>query len=105
MFISGGENIHPEEIEQVIGLMDGVEEVVVVAVDDAEFGQRPVAFVKLAPSNGMKLENLPAALGEHLPRFKIPVRIFDWPDNIPAVGLKPDRRFLKELAVKKSTDG
>ncbi|MCJ8330425.1 MAG: o-succinylbenzoate--CoA ligase [Lentisphaeria bacterium] len=45
MFISGGENIHPEEIERCIRNFPGVEEVEVKAEEDSEFGQRPVAYI------------------------------------------------------------
>ena len=46
MFISGGENIHPEEIERILLQFGKTEQVIVVAVQDAEFGARPVAFLK-----------------------------------------------------------
>ncbi|RTZ77526.1 MAG: o-succinylbenzoate--CoA ligase, partial [SAR324 cluster bacterium] len=46
MFISGGENIHPEEIERILLQFGKTEQAVVVAVQDAEFGARPVAFLK-----------------------------------------------------------
>ena len=48
MFISGGENIHPEEIEREILRFPGVLEAIVVPVPDPEFGARPVAFLRTA---------------------------------------------------------
>ncbi|MEA3297634.1 MAG: o-succinylbenzoate--CoA ligase, partial [candidate division Zixibacteria bacterium] len=45
MFISGGENIHPEEIEQALCLLSDISEAVVVPCDDDQFGFRPVAFI------------------------------------------------------------
>ena len=50
MFISGGENIHPEEIERILLQFPDTEHVAVVAVEDPEFGQRPVAFIKSSVS-------------------------------------------------------
>ena len=50
MFISGGENIHPEEIELSLLQFPAIERAAVVAVKDPEFGQRPVAFVKSSVS-------------------------------------------------------
>ena len=48
MFISGGENIHPEEIEREILRFPGVLETIVVPVPDPEFGARPVAFLRMS---------------------------------------------------------
>ena len=48
MFISGGENIHPEEIEREILRFPGVLEAIVAPVPDPEFGARPVAFLRTA---------------------------------------------------------
>ena len=46
MFISGGENILPEEIENILYLSKMVELAKVVSVKDIEFGNRPVVFIK-----------------------------------------------------------
>jgi acyl-CoA synthetase (AMP-forming)/AMP-acid ligase II len=51
MIISGGVNIYPQEIEQALEQAPGVAEVGVVGVSDAEFGERPVAFVTTAHSS------------------------------------------------------
>ena len=48
MFISGGENIHPEEIEKALLSIKGVAQAIVVPKEDKEFGQRPIAFIKFA---------------------------------------------------------
>ena len=45
MIVSGGENVFPQEVEDLIARQDGVEEVAVIGVDDEEFGQRLKAFV------------------------------------------------------------
>ncbi len=96
MFVSGGENIHPEEIEREILRFPGVLEAIVVPVPDPEFGARPVAY--LCTANGA----LPAeaALGiflrEALPGFKVPKRYFAFPDT--QEGIKPDRSALEALA-------
>ncbi len=93
LFISGGENVQPEEVERALAAC-GVLQSAVVPVPDAEFGQRPAAFV--TPE---ALENLPALrrdLERLLPRFKIPIAFFDFPE---ASGLKPDRGALARLAA------
>jgi O-succinylbenzoic acid--CoA ligase len=75
MFISGGENIHPEEIEKALCSLEGIEEAVVVPVPDAEYGMRPVAWIKVrensVPDDATIIESLRDTLG----RLKTPVRI------------------------------
>jgi O-succinylbenzoic acid--CoA ligase len=91
LFISGGENVRPEEIEEALLRIPGVEEAVVVPVDDPEFGARPVAFVRLSEGTG----DLARALEPVLPRFKIPKTFHEWEG---AGGMKPDRPALKQRA-------
>jgi O-succinylbenzoic acid--CoA ligase len=90
MFVSGGENIHPEEIERAIASCEGVEDCIVVPVPDEEFGARPVAFIKGSRSHLADLERA-------LPRFKIPREYLPWPSDAES-GAKPDREKLAELA-------
>ena len=92
-FISGGENIQPEEIEEALCRLEGVEEAVVVPVPDAEFGFRPVAFVRPAAAEP---EDLALALEQTLPRFKIPVSFHGWPEGDEA--MKVDRASFSERA-------
>jgi o-succinylbenzoate---CoA ligase len=95
LFISGGENIQPEEIEEVLCRLEGVEEAVVVPVPDAEFGSRPVAFVRPA---GGKFGDLAQALELTLPCFKIPVAFHEWPGGTR--GMKLDRASFRERALR-----
>jgi O-succinylbenzoic acid--CoA ligase len=97
MFISGGENIHPEEIEVALGRVAGVSEAVVVPVEDEEFGFRPVAFVRLGEDREIGQPELVSCLERHLPRFKIPIRFFPWPEDTDG-RFKPDRRVLRKMA-------
>lgn len=89
MFISGGENVYPEQIEEAMARLSSVRRAVVVPVPDPEFGQRPVAFVDREPSGGSE-DQLRQALEEFLPRFMIPIRFLAWPEEIED-GMKIDR--------------
>ncbi len=91
MFISGGENIYPEEIEKALLGSGVVEQAVVVPVKNALFGYRPVAFVKI---NG-SLRQLKDHLTKTLPAFKIPDSFYDFPDEYCQKGIKPNRQALK----------
>jgi o-succinylbenzoate---CoA ligase len=100
LFISGGENVQPEEIEQALRRIEGVEEAVVVPVPDAEFGARPVAFVRAVR---VEPESLARALEPVLPRFKIPAAFHGWPEE--AGGMKVDRAHFRERALRLRSEG
>ncbi|MDO4430753.1 MAG: o-succinylbenzoate--CoA ligase [Lonepinella koalarum] len=82
MFISGGENIQPEEIEQLMLQFPLLEQVVVLPVDDPEFGQRPVAMVKFSGEASVnvleksKVEELRLFLRNKIEKFKQPIEYF-----------------------------
>ncbi|MEU0948700.1 class I adenylate-forming enzyme family protein [Streptomyces canus] len=83
MIITGGINIYPSEIEDVIHECPGVAEVAVVGVPDDRWGERPVAFV-VARAPGAVTEQ---AVAEHcataLSKFKRPNRIVVSTDPLP----------------------
>ncbi|MEW6637573.1 MAG: o-succinylbenzoate--CoA ligase [Actinomycetota bacterium] len=97
MFVSGGENVQPEEVEEALRRLGGVEEAVVVAVPDEEWGARPVAFVRA--DGDLSPESLAGQLRRRLPRFMVPDEFHPWPEDAPA-GMKPDRRFFRERALR-----
>ncbi len=94
--ISGGENIYPEEIERALLEHPDVEQVLVAAKDDAEFGQRPVAFVKMRADCELAPERLQDFLRDRLLRFKVPKDWRQWPHDLPET-LKINRSFFAKL--------
>ena len=80
MFISGGENIYPSEIEKIATRFNDVIESAVVAKDDKKWGKRPVLFIKT--SNDFQLEKFNSYLKESLSKIKIPDKIIVL-DKIP----------------------
>ena len=97
MFVSGGENIHPEEIEAALLQHDQVENAVVVPIPDPEFGHRPVAFLKSSADINSDLK-FGEFLKTLLPKFKIPIAFFDMPQEI-GDSPKPSRTKLQEMAL------
>jgi o-succinylbenzoate---CoA ligase len=95
LFISGGENVQPEEIEEALCRLEGIEDAVVVPVPDMKFGFRSVAFVRTT-GGAVEPENLARALKPTLPRFKIPVAFYGWPEGVG--GMKLDRASFRESA-------
>lgn len=74
MFISGGENIHPEEIERALLSVNGIVRAMVVATPDSEYGMRPVAWIETreeAPGDQEILETIRESLG----RLKTPIML------------------------------
>jgi len=72
LIISGGMNIYPREIEEVILLHPGVLEVSVVGRPHPEWGEDVVAFVVARPGHSLTRDDLDAVCLEHIARFKRP---------------------------------
>jgi len=104
MFISGGENIQPEEIEQILNRHPKIVECVVVPASDNEFGHRPVAFVRVREGSRLSRDEIVASLAPSLPRFKHPVRFYRWPDDLREPSLKPRCVVFAELALTPDVD-
>ncbi len=98
MFISGGENIQPEEIEGLLEQHHDVVHASVVDIPNEEFGARPVAFVQLQPGATLDPSSLTQHLESYLPRFKTPDHFFTWPEGIANTGIKMSRKQLRALA-------
>jgi len=72
MFISGGENIYPAEIEQVLYRHPAVHQCAVIGVPDPKWGEVGIACVVLAPGAAATEDDLLAYLRGHLAGFKVP---------------------------------
>lgn len=101
MFVSGGENIYPEEIENALEKLPEVGEAAVVDVPDPEYGAVPVAFIRWTGADPLGDSALRALLLSELPRYKIPRMFLTWPKNMPG-GIKPDRSRLRTEAIKQA---
>lgn len=78
LFISGGENIQPEEIEEAIISLFKVHQAIVIPFPDEEFGMRPAVYL-YDPEKIVTLEHLQQQLRNVLPGFKIPQKLFPLP--------------------------
>ena len=74
MFISGGENVYPAEIEGALAGLSGLVECAVVGVADAHWGEVGVCFYVPSPQSGVGEQHLHARLSERLARYKLPRR-------------------------------
>jgi O-succinylbenzoic acid--CoA ligase len=78
-FISGGENIQPEEIENALLSIPGITRAKVTPVEDLEFGYRPVAFIE---SSNYTLNWIKEQLSPLLPSFKHPTAVHPFCDSL-----------------------
>lgn len=102
VFISGGENIHPFEIENNLLAMDHIAAAIVVPVPHREFGMSPWVFVETsAPIDEAKLM---AGLRACLPGYKIPKRIIRLDPGEKKGKLKYSRDDLAGLAREMAED-
>lgn len=82
LIISGGANIYPREIEEVLLTVAGVAECAVVGEAHAEWGERVVAFIVTTPSITLTAARLDQICLTRLARFKRPQR-YEFVDSLP----------------------
>jgi fatty-acyl-CoA synthase len=97
MIVSGGENLFPSEVEELLITHQAVEEAAVIGVDDDEFGQRLAAFVVPKPGATLTEEQIRDFVRDNLARYKVPrdvTFVGELPRNPTGKVLK---RALREL--------
>ena len=82
MIVSGGENVFPGEVEELLRAHEAVVDAAVVGIDDEELGQRLAAFVVSEPGSSLSTEEVREYVRSRLARFKIP-RYVEFVDEIP----------------------
>jgi fatty-acyl-CoA synthase len=95
MIVSGGENVFPREVEDLLADYEGIVEVAVIGVEDAEFGQRLKAFVVVADGAEVSADDLKAHVKANLAGYKTPREIeflAELPRNATGKVLKRDLR-------------
>jgi acyl-CoA synthetase (AMP-forming)/AMP-acid ligase II len=98
MYICGGFNVYPAEVEQVLARMEAVADAAVIGVPDKRLGEVGRAFVVTRPGSNLDEQSVIAYTREHLANFKAPrsVRFVDeLPRNAGGKVVKPQ---LRELA-------
>jgi fatty-acyl-CoA synthase len=92
MYVSGGENVYPAEVESVIDGLDAVGQCAVIGVPDRNWGEVGLAFVVPRPGHEIEPERILAHCRERLARYKVPraIRI------VPTLPLSPQGKILKK---------
>jgi fatty-acyl-CoA synthase len=95
MIVSGGFNIYPREIEDIIGEHPAVSQVAVIGVPHAQWGEAVKALVVTRPGKTARPEELIAMVSAHKGSFQAP-KVVELIDSIPQTPLgKPDKKALR----------
>jgi acyl-CoA synthetase (AMP-forming)/AMP-acid ligase II/short-subunit dehydrogenase len=96
MIVSGGENVFPQEVEELLSSHQSVADAAVVGVPDEEFGQRLAAQIVLKPGDSVSEDELKHHVRDRLGRHKVP-REIAFVDELPRTPTgKLQRRKLLE---------
>ena len=96
MIVSGGENVFPREVEDLLSDHDAVVEAAVIGVPDPEFGQRLKGFVVLKEGASADEAALKAHVKNNLARYKVPREIV-FMDALPR---NPTGKVLKRVLAE-----
>ena len=93
MYICGGFNVYPAEVEQVLARLDGVAEAAVIGVAEPRLGEVGQAFVVARPGFALAEEDVLAFCRERLANYKVPRRV-EFRDALPR---NPSGKVLKRV--------
>jgi fatty-acyl-CoA synthase len=82
MIVSGGENVFPREIEELLATHEDIEEAAVIGVDDPDYGKRLKAYVVCRSGASLDEEQVRAFVKSNLARYKVP-REVAFVDELP----------------------
>ena len=101
LIITGGENVYPREIEEILYTLPGVEECAVIGLPDKKWGERVSAIIVPSRGHTVDIQSLKASMKKSLSAYKVPkeFRIVDRLPKSPA-GKILKRTLRKELKAK-----
>jgi fatty-acyl-CoA synthase len=105
MYISGGENVYPAEVENVLHQLTAIAEAAVIGIPDPQWGEVGMAIVALKPGQSITESDILAHCAANLARFKRPQRI-RFVDALPrnATGKIHKPTLRKNFSVASATD-
>jgi len=103
MYISGGENVYPAEVEKVLVSHPAILEAVVIGLPDEKWGEVGAAFLIARPGMDIDMDALPAWCRTHLAPYKVP-KSFDVVDDLPRTAAgKVRKNVLKDSFQSQKT--
>ncbi len=100
MIVSGGENVYPGEVEEVLAHHPGIAEAAVIGVADDEFGQRLRSYIVLRPGASLTEHDVKEYVRNRLARFKIPRDVL-FVDELPR---NAGGKVLKRMLITQPID-
>jgi long-chain acyl-CoA synthetase len=102
MFVSGGENIYPADVERMLERHPDIAQAAVVPIDDDIKGQKPVAFVIKKPGRALDADAVKRFALAHAPAYQHP-RFVWFVDELPLASTnKVDRTALRMMAEERT---
>ena len=101
MIVSGGENVFPREVEELLAGHESVQEAAAIGVPDPKFGQRLRAFVVVRPGHDLDVDTVQEYVRANLARYKVP-RDVVFLDELPR---NPSGKVLKRELVQLDVEG
>jgi fatty-acyl-CoA synthase len=105
MYISGGENVYPAEVENVLHQIPAIAEAAIIGVPDAQWGEVGMAIVAVKPGHRLTEADIHAHCAANLARFKCP-RLIRFVDALPrnATGKIHKPTLRKNFSTASATD-
>jgi fatty-acyl-CoA synthase len=105
MYISGGENVYPAEVENVLHQIPAIAEAAVIGIPNEQWGEVGMAIVAVRPGHTLAAEEIHAHCAANLARFKCP-RLIRFVDVLPrnATGKIHKPTLRQNFGVSKATD-
>jgi fatty-acyl-CoA synthase len=105
MYISGGENVYPAEVENVLHQIPAIAEAAIIGVPDAQWGEVGMAIVAVKPGHRLTEADIHAHCAANLARFKCP-RLIRFVDALPrnATGKIHKPTLRKNFSIASATD-
>jgi len=105
MYISGGENVYPAEVESVLHQLTAVAEAAIIGIPNEQWGEVGMAVIAVKPGHALTPAEIHAHCAANLARFKCP-RLVEFVDALPrnATGKIHKPTLRKQFSVAKPTD-
>src|SRR5215212_2207355 len=105
MYISGGENVYPAEVENVLHQLTAIAEAAIIGIPSEQWGETGMAIIAVKPGHSIDEATIHAHCAANLARFKCP-RVIEFVDALPrnATGKIHKPTLRKNFGATKATD-